>query len=64
MMFKFYLMPTRRWTQCRHVILWLFKIRYGIGVSDTCRASVDVRHGHDTHFEVSVLHRFKYYMKL
>jgi len=40
MIFKFYLMPTRHWARCRHGILWLFKIRYGIRVSDTCRASV------------------------
>ena len=41
-------MPTRRWTRCRHVILWLFKIRYDIGVFDMCRASVGVRHVSDT----------------
>jgi len=40
MIFKFYLMSTRRWTQCRHVILWLFKIRHVIGLFDMCRASV------------------------
>jgi len=40
MIFKFYLMPTQRCTRCQHVILWLFKIWHGIGVSNTCRASV------------------------
>jgi len=55
MIFKFYLMPTRTW--CQHVIVWLFKTPHNVGLPDTCRASVGVRHGYYTHFKVSVLHR-------
>ena len=36
--------------------LWLFKIRHGIGVSDTCLSSIGDRYGHSTHYEVFVLH--------